>query len=297
MRLLVLGASGLLGSNVVVEAQNRGHTVTGTYNSTGIENPGKAIEFDLREPGAISRILDRTEPEAVLNCAALTDVDACEADPDRAQRVNADAPSEIADDCSERGIEFVQTSTDYVFSGEARSPYLETEDTEPIQVYGQTKRDGERSVLAAHEDALVVRTSANFGIHRETDSLQGFPAWVSDRLEAGEETPLFTDQYFTPSETGWAAARILDLLSAGATGLYHVTSRSCTNPWDFGHLVADRCGFQDPDDVFLPASRSTLDRPASRPEYSCLGTERVDSATGEHRPAIGDLLENVSGYL
>jgi dTDP-4-dehydrorhamnose reductase len=297
MRVLVLSASGLLGSNVVVEARNRGQAVAGIYNSTAIENPREAIEFDLREPGAIGRILDRTDPEVVVNCAALIDIDACETDPDAAQRINADAPGEIAGACSRRGIEFAQTSTDYVFSGEARSPYPETDDTDPIQVYGQTKRDGERSVSAVHENALITRLSANFGVHRETDRLRGFPAWVSERLEAGGETPLFTDQYYTPSETSWAAERILDLLSASAIGLYHVTSRSCTNPWNFGHLVADYCGFQNPDGVFRRASRSTLDRSAPRPGYSCLGTERVDPTAGERRPTIDDLLGNVSAYL
>ena len=295
MRLLIIGANGLLGSNVVSEARSRGLDVVGTYHS---ERPSFDIslhQLDLRERDRIASLVDRVEPEAVVNCAALTDVDGCEADPERARAINAAAPGELAAICDGRETAFLHVSTDYVFDGRAEEPYPETAIPNPIQAYGETKLDGERAVSEAAAGALLVRLSFVYGVHRGTNSLAGFPAWVRDRLDAGEDTPLFTDQHVTPSRAGQAAATMLDLLELDANGTYHVACRSCVTPYEFGDEIRTRMGVSR--DLIARGSQADVDRLAERPRSTCLDVSTVESELGRPQPTLSEDLDAIADVL
>lgn len=293
MHALVLGANGLLGSNLIDAAASRGWTVAGTYHTDApdFEVAGfdpELFEFDLRDATEFGAILDRATPDVVFNCAAMTDVDGCERDPERAHEINAEAPGELAARTADRDARFVHVSTDYVFDGTARTPYTESDDANPVQKYGESKLAGERAVQRAVQRAdeapLLARLSFVYGIHRVTGALTGFPAWVRDRLTAGEDVPLFADQHVSPTRAGHAAATLLDLAVADEEGLFNVASRACVTPYEFGASVARRLGASA--DLLAESSLEDVDRPATRPRYTCLSVERIERVLGREQPSL-----------
>jgi len=295
MNVVVLGTGGLLGSNVMATALTRAETVSGTYHSTapGFEAPMR--QLDIRDTDAVRDLLAAVDPDVVVNCAAITDVDECEERPVQAVATNGRAPGTIAEVCHDCGIDIVHVSTDYVFDGLATEPYEESASPNPIQVYGESKLEGEHAVRNAHPDNLQVRLSFVWGIHRGTNALTGFPAWVRDRLAAGEPTPLFTNQSVTPTRAGAAAATILDLADAGESGLFHVAARDCVTPHEFGTRICERV---DADSSLIESGRrADLDRPADRPTYTCLDVGKVERTLDRRQPTLSADLEAVSGLL
>ena len=293
MRVLVLGAGGLLGSNVVHTAADRQWNVAGTYHTAKPSIRAQLHELDLRDTDQFDELVERVNPTAVINCAAMTDVDGCEANEKQARAINGRAPGELAAVCDEYDIAFVHVSTDYVFDGAETTPYVESDRTNPIQVYGESKLAGERAVADVHKNPLLVRLSFVYGIHRSTDTLTGFPAWVRSQLDAGEETPLFIDQRVTPSRAGQAAETILELLDEGATGMYHVASRSCVTPYEFGDAIRERMDISK--ELLREGRQSDLDRPADRPQYTCLDTTRVEETLDRKQPTLKADLDTIFG--
>ena len=291
MRLLVVGANGLLGSNVVHAGQQRDWTVMGTYHSTRPDVDIPLTQFDLTEYETFDEVLRTHDPDLVVNCAAMTDVDGCETNPERANVLNGDAPGALAAQCADYDVEFVHVSTDYVFDGTARDPYGEAASPNPVQVYGESKQVGERAVQEADGDHLIARLSFVWGVHRSSGELTGFPAWVSDQLASGDSVPLFTDQWVTPTRAGQAAATLLELVDADVTGLYHVACRSCVTPYEFGKVLADQLGADTA--LIKEGSTDDIDRDATRPTYSCLGVTAVESQLGRPQPTLEEDVEEI----
>jgi len=295
MRLLVVGANGLLGSNVVHAALQRDWAVSGTYHSTNPEFEVPVTSFDLRDHDSFPEVLADHDPDVVVNCAAMTDVDGCEANPGTAHLLNAVAPGELAAHCDSNDVDFVHVSTDYVFDGTARDPYSEGAEPNPVQVYGESKLAGERAVQEASDAALLPRLSFVWGIHRSAGALTGFPAWVRNQLEAGDAVPLFTDQWVTPTRAGQAATTLLNLIAQDASGVYHVASRSCVTPYEFGTVLADRMGADAT--LLQEGSTADVDRNATRPTYSCLDIGKVEGALGRAQPTLREDVDAAWGAL
>lgn len=288
MRLLVVGGSGLVGSNVVREGLDRGWDVTATYHTDQPAIGCPLDRVDIRDADAFRSVFDTRHPDLVVNCAALTDVDACERTPERAAEVNGVAPRRLAAACRSRGTGFVNLSTDYVFDGSANRPYTEDDDPRPIQRYGATKYLGERKVRAAHPDALIARLSFVYGTRGDNGTLDGFPAWIRGQLADPDpaSVPVFSDQFVTPTRAGAAAETLCDLADAGATGLFHVASRSCVTPYEFGRTLCERW---DVDPAPLErVSTDSLDRPADRPRYSCLDVSKVATRLERPQPTVDE---------
>lgn len=289
MHLLVVGTNGLLGSNVVSAGHRRNWDVSGTYHLTQPNFDIPLEQFDLRTHDRFDGILDEHEPDVVVNCAAMTDVDGCETDPERAHVLNGEAPGALAAACEGRGIDFVHISTDYVFDGSERDPYEEPAETNPIQEYGASKAAGERAVRNESDSALMARLSFVWGVHRNTGNLTGFPAWVRDQLAATETVPLFTDQRVTPTRAGQAAETLLELIERDATGLYHVACRSCVSPYEFGALLAE---YSDGGpELLAEGSMEGVDREAPRPSYTCLDVEKLETTLERSQPTLREELD------
>lgn len=284
MTVLVIGANGLLGSNVLVTARELGIDPIGTYHTTEPSFDAPCYQLDIQDSNAFEALLDRYEFEIVINCAAMTDVDGCERQPKRAREINAEAPEIIARLCADRGIEFTHVSTDYVFDGTADTPYRVMDTPDPIQVYGQTKLAGEKKVQKNHPNPTIVRLSFVYGIHRSQDELDGFPAWVRSQLQKGEETPLFTDQHVTPTRAVQAAETIFDLHKDSADGLYHVACRSCVTPYEFGHRIRNLMDISS--EYLREGSMTDIERDAERPMYSCLDVSSIESILGREQPTL-----------
>ena len=256
MRWLITGAHGQLGTDL--------RQVLEPLPSVEVRALGSA-ELDVTDRAAIVRQLADFGPDAVVNAAAYTAVDAAESDYDRAYAVNAVGPALLAAEVVRSGARLVHVSTDYVFDGAATAPYPVDAPTNPQSVYGRTKLAGEQAVRELAPDAgYVVRTSWLYGA--------AGPNFVKTmaRLEASEPTvSVVDDQIGSPTWSADLAARLVDLVHAGLpAGIYHCRGAGSTSWCGFARAVFAELG-ADPDRV-LPISTDQFPRPAPRPTYSVL---------------------------
>lgn len=259
MRLLVTGASGMLGRRVVAEARKAGHDTLGT------DRP----ELDVTDAQALFDHFAETQPDAVIHCAAYTDVDAAESDEERATLVNGEAAGHVAAAAGRHGAFVVLVSTDYVFSGDASEPYVESDEPAPRSAYGRSKLAGERAVAEVGTPHAIVRTAWLYGA--------GGRNFVDTMLllAAGQdEVEVVTDQTGCPTWTGHLAPALLDVAERRAEGVHHIAGAgSCT--WnELAREVFARAGV---DCRVAPTTSERVGRPAPRPAWSVLGSERSDA--------------------
>ena len=249
----------MLGRAVVEAAARVGHDVR-AY---------RRADLDVTDAGATREALAGARPQAVVNCAAYTDVDGAESDRQRAEAVNARGAGNVAAAAAQVGAFVVHVSTDYVFDGSKREPWLESDAVAPLGVYGETKLAGERAVAAANPAHATVRTAWLFG--------SGGRNFVDTMLALGaqrDEVSVVTDQVGCPTWTGHLAGALVELAQRpGETGIHHIAgSGSCS--WN--ELALEIFERAELDCRVLPATSDQFPRPAARPAYSVLGTERRD---------------------
>ncbi|MFM7064911.1 MAG: dTDP-4-dehydrorhamnose reductase [Actinomycetes bacterium] len=267
MRLLVTGAAGLLGTELVLAAGRAGHEVVGTDARSG--GP------DLTDPGATAALLEQVRPDVVVHTAAFTAVDRCESEPDLAFAVNATAAGHVARAAGAVGAHLVHVSTDYVFDGTKDGPYDEDDEPRPQSVYGRSKLEGERAVGPA---ATVARTSWVCGEHG--------PNMVRTVLRLAAEQPelrFVDDQVGRPTFTADLATMLLQLAKDRPGGTVHTTNQGVVSWCGLARAVLAAAG-EDPARV-VPITTAEL-RPvpaAPRPANSVLG-DRVWRSLG-HAPA------------
>ncbi|WP_420453094.1 dTDP-4-dehydrorhamnose reductase [Ilumatobacter sp.] len=256
MRILVTGSNGQLGHDVVAAAAAAGDDVVAHDRSS----------LDVTDADQVRERVADADPGVVVNCAAFTAVDACEAEGERAYAVNEGAVANLARACSEAGAHLVHVSTDYVFDGELDRPYREDDETNPRSVYGASKLAGERAAAEILGDAAtVVRTSWVCGEHGAN--------MVKTVLRlADSDTPLafVDDQRGCPTFTTDLAVALRTLAAERAGGVVHVTNSGAVSWYEFVRAVLAADG-RDPDRV-SPISTADLDppRPAPRPANSVL---------------------------
>lgn len=257
MKLLVTGAGGMLGRAVVERAVRLGHDVQAATRA----------ELDVTDAEATQRVLREVCPRAVVHCAAYTDVDGAESDWGRAESVNARGAGNVAAATQEVGARIVHISTDYVFDGSKREPWVESDPVGPLGVYGDTKLAGEQLVAAANPAHAIVRTAWLFGA--------GGRNFVDTMLALGaqrDEVSVVTDQVGCPTWTRHLAGALVELAERPEeTGLLHVAGAGQCSWNEFALEIFERAGI---DCRVLPATSEQFDRPARRPAYSVLGTER-----------------------
>ncbi len=284
MRILVTGASGLLGLNLALEAAREGlfrepAAVFGVANSHRLSTQAfEVFQSDLLAPGELERLLAKTQPDWVIHCAALAVIDACEADPGLAHQMNVVLPQKLAVLVARGGARLVHVSTDSIFDGQ-RGDYSEEDLPRPINVYARTKLDGEKAVLDANPSALVARTNM-FGW-----SLSGHRSlaeWFFNNLTAGRQMMGFTDVYFCPLLVNDLANVLFRMLEAGLSGLYHVFSPTCTSKYDFGVALARRFGMDE--SLITPASVEQSALKTVRAPHLTMNVEKLRQALSDDLP-------------
>jgi dTDP-4-dehydrorhamnose reductase len=229
-------------------------------------------DLDITDERQVSRALAEVRPDLLINCAAFTQVDACETDP-RAFDVNAKAVGLLADACGHVSAQLVQISTDFVFDGSKRAPYREDDPTEPLSAYGRGKRAGEEEALRL-PGSLVVRASWLFG-----RSGWNFIEAILKQVESGKERlTVVADQIGRPTSTTDFSEAILALLESGASGIYHFANRGEVSWYEFAREILWLAGHGD-----VPVDATTseaLARPAPRPPFSTLDTGKYERLTG-----------------
>jgi len=264
MKILVLGASGLVGSHVVEAGRRAGHQMIGTYRET----PQPAlIRCDVLDIDGVTALLADAQPEAVVYCAGWTWVDGCEADPERAMRENAAAPAAVAQLCFRSGIHFTSISTSYVFDGTS-GPYAEDAVPNPINTYSRSKLEGERRVLeVTGEAALIPRLICVYGAEARQ---KNFAYQVLAALQQGRELLLPSDQEGNPSYAGDIARWLIALLERRERGIWHLAGPwpECKRPeWAEKLTAAFQANGVEPHPSFAIKSVTTsqLQQSARRP--------------------------------
>jgi len=300
----LVGGAGMLGS-----------AVTAALSRAGLDFVSTDIELDITDSRSVNGFAQDHAFTHFINCAAYTNVDGAESEPERAMAVNARGPENLARAAGVVGASLLHISTDFVFSGEASRPYREDDPCSPVNAYGRSKLEGERSLLALARTArpascglFIVRTSWLFG--------ENGPSFVGTMLSlvcSQERLQVVIDQTGRPTYCTDLAAAVLDLLGLGnpaegstqlralspPSGIYHFANAGETTRYDFALGVleaARRAGFPVRTTKIDPALTSAFPRPAARPAFSVLSTERIESALGRvprhWRETLDDYLAN-----
>jgi dTDP-4-dehydrorhamnose reductase len=271
MRLLVTGSRGQLGRALERAAAARGDAFAGH----------DLPELDITDRTAVERAVAAARPDAIVNCAAFTAVDAAEAQEEAALAVNGTAVAHMARAADANGVVLVQLSTDYVFDGRAGTPYREEDPVNPLSAYGRTKLAGERAAAAARS-SLVVRTAWLFG------EGANFVSAIRRQLDGGaKQLRVVADQHGCPTYAEDLAGALLRLLEKGATGTVHAVNAGSTTWFDFAREIVRQLGSGV---EVLPISSAEAGRPAPRPMHSVLDTSKLVSILGCELPRWEDAL-------
>jgi dTDP-4-dehydrorhamnose reductase len=275
MRLLITGAGGMLGHDVAVAARAAGHEPLALTRA----------QLDIADAGAVRAVIADASPDAVINCAAWTDVDGAEADEATATAVNGAGAGNVAAAAAQTGAMLVAVSTDYVFDGTARQPYTEDAAANPLSAYGRSKLAGEHAVAAAGDAArtAIVRSSWLFGAHG-----RNFVATMLRIASERSDVAVVDDQVGSPTYTAHLAGALVSVAERRLAGIHHVAAAGSCSWFDFAREIfrqADvRCRV-------LLSSTDEQGRPASRPAYSVLGVTRDDT------PRLAPWQDGLTAYL
>ncbi|MBV9819936.1 MAG: dTDP-4-dehydrorhamnose reductase [Solirubrobacterales bacterium] len=257
MRILVTGAGGMLGHDVLAATGRLGHEAVGLTRA----------ELDIADADAVREAVAGTSPQAVVNCAAWTDVDGAEAEPDAAAAVNAAGAGHVAGHAHRAGAWTLHVSSDYVFDGAKREPYVESDATGPLSAYGRSKLAGEQAVAAAApERHTIVRTSWLFGVHGRC-----FPKTIQRLGDERDILHIVADQVGCPTFTGHLATVLVALAARPQLGVRHVAAAGQCSWCEFARAIV---AASELDCRVDPITTDQYPLPAPRPAFSVLRSER-----------------------
>lgn len=271
MRTLVIGGTGLVGSNAVSQCADRGHEVRGTYRTS---SDGADVQLDKTDADRVHEVVSDYSPDVIVDTAAFHSVDDCESERDTAWTVNATGTRNVAVAANEAGAQLIYLSTDYVFPGRpAEAPYGETDPIQPVNYYAETKYAAERAAGIA-ERSTILRPSVIYGLESGN-----FVTWVLGELREGNEVDIVDDQVSRPTYAPDLARACLELAADESTGLFHATGPRSLSRYEFTTALADVCGF-DPE-LVSPITTEELGQEAPRPRDSSLTSTKLYEAIGE----------------
>lgn len=281
-----------MGQYMVKEAEVQGMEVTGTHNENA-PSP-RSLSMDIIDRASVAKVLRSTAPELVLLPAAMTNVDQCEREPDKAYAINMEGTLNVAAECQSIGAKLVYVSTDYVFNGMRSGRYHEFDSPDPLGIYARSKLEGERVTLDASPDNLVCRVSVVYGWNR-VGRKDNFVTWIVRSLTDGRPIRLYHDQRVSPTYAPAAARDILDLALKGASGVYHTSGPDCLSRFDIGMMVAEKFGL----DGKLITAVSTEEMPllAVRPASSCLAVDQAEAELGRPMLSLRQGLEEMKKVM
>jgi len=273
MKVLVTGAAGMLGRDVMLAAGNAGHDVIG-FGRT---------ELDVADDAAVGERIDLERPDVVINCAAWTDVDGAEEAEEAALAVNGAGAGNVAAAAARVGAAVVYVSSDYVFDGSKGAPYVETDQTAPLSAYGRTKLAGEEATSAANKRHFIVRSSWLFGV--------GGSNFVETMLRLADlqnEVLVVRDQVGSPTYTWHLAYGIVRLIEGIEFGIHHMAAAGHCSWYDFAREIFEQARIEC---KVLSGTTEMMGRPAPRPALSALVSQR------RHVIELPTWQDGLAGYL
>ncbi|MDJ0727436.1 MAG: dTDP-4-dehydrorhamnose reductase [Prochloraceae cyanobacterium] len=284
-KTLLIGAKGQVGR----ELQS---TLSGDVTALGRE------DLDLTQKEQICQVIDSLQPNLIVNAAAYTAVDKAETEKDLAESINAIAPKILAAECAKIGATLIHISTDYVFDGTKNTPYLEADKTNPLGVYGQTKRAGEIAIQNSEAKHIILRTAWVYGTYGKSNFVKTMLRLAKERAELR----VVTDQVGSPTRALDIANAIAALtLQDGCESIYHFTNSGVASWYDFAVAIfeeAEKLGFPLKIKQVVPIATSEYPTPAKRPAYSVLSSKKISKILGNHPPhwreSLREMLQKLS---
>ncbi len=274
MKVVVTGVKGQLGYDVMRELTKRGHEAVGV----DIE------EMDITDAAAVKRVLTDCAPDAVVHCSAYTAVDRAEDEPELCRRVNADGTKNIAEVCAELDCKLIYLSTDYIFSGEGERPWEPDDEPAPLNVYGQTKYEGEKEIKSRCKKYFIVRISWVFGINGNN--------FIKTMLRLGRENgavKVVDDQIGSPTYTCDLAVLLVDMAESDRYGQYHATNEGICSWYEFAKEIFRAAGMGDV--TVTPVSSDEFPAKAKRPSNSRMSKEDLIKNGFNKLPTWQDAVE------
>ena len=265
MKILITGAAGQLGSELIKILES-GCAEIGKISEiyAGAEViPADIGDFDITDLGSSRAFIEKSKPDIIINCAAMTNVDGCETDRETAFKVNAAGVRNLALCASEAGAKFLHVSTDYVFSGDSQKPYCEWDNIAPKSVYGASKALGEKYALRFCNKTFIVRTSWLYGYNGKN-----FVKTVRRVLREKGAITVVNDQRGNPTNANDLAFHLLKLAATEDYGFYHCTGEGECTWFEFAQKIAELSGFDK--SAVIPCTSKEYNSPTTRPAYSCL---------------------------
>ncbi|WP_330393401.1 dTDP-4-dehydrorhamnose reductase [Anaeromicropila populeti] len=289
---MITGANGQLGRalNGILMKQSRNCVINTDYVRGELPNqPLYPIEhLDITEQNAVETFIEKAKPDVVINCAAHTQVEKCEADVKNAVKINELGPYYLAVAAKKSGARLVQVSTDYVFDGEAGRPYVEEDITNPVSVYGKTKLAGELLVQKHCSQYFIVRTAWLYG------DGNNFVKTMLRLSETNQEIRVVKDQFGTPTSAYELAKLILFLIETEDYGIYHGTCEGSTSWYEFAKEIFK---LSEREPVLIPVKSEEYPAKVKRPKYSVLENHRLNTTTDyrmkEWKEALRDYLDSL----
>lgn len=273
MKLLVTGAAGMLGRDVMLAAGNAGHDVVGFGHA----------ELDIADEAAVRAKVEAERPDVIVNCAAWTDVDGAEEAEQEATRINGAGAGNVAAAAAAVDASVVYVGSDYVFDGSKGAPYVETDETAPLSAYGRSKLAGEEATRAANKRHFIVRSAWLFGT--------GGPNFVETMLRLATdhgEVLVVRDQVGSPTYTWHLAYGIVRLIEGVEFGIHHMAAAGACSWYEFAREIFEQAQVEC---KVMSATTEMLGRPAPRPAFSALTSQR------EHAIELPPWQEGLAAYL
>lgn len=271
MRALLLGAGGMLGSDLVSTSPRE------------IElEPRDRNGADVTDARAVATVLDLVKPDVVVNATGFTAVDRAETETSEAFAINANAVAALGQLCAERNIRVIHFSTDYVFDGTATRPYREDDGVAPLSVYGRSKLAGEKELRDSGAPFAILRTQWLFGLHGSS-----FPRTMWERASQQKSTRVVNDQLGRPTYTVDLARATWRVVLANLTGIYHVANTGAATWFDVAKQVFETAGMSH---LLEPCTSAEFPRPAPRPARSVLDTSKFETALHTSLPHWSEAL-------
>jgi len=285
MKVLVTGADGQLGQDFCDVLRRQGVEFLAPDLS----------QMDFLQPESIREGIHAAAPQWVVNCAAYTQVDKAEEDRERAFKINRDAARVLAESAQAAGAAVLHVSTDFVFSGQHGQPYLETDATGPLSVYGQSKQEGEAAVLKACANSIVLRTAWLYGARG-----QNFVKTMLRLAGERDELRVVNDQIGAPTWTRDLADVMWQLMRKQQTGLFHYCNDGQASWYEFACAIVEEArmlGYPLKVEQIIPITTSEYPTPASRPAYSVLSSAKIqallDNPIPHWRQSLGLMLKEL----
>lgn len=284
MRILVTGASGLLGLNFSLRFAAE-HQVTGAvYSHAFTQAPFSMVMTDLSQERNVDELIEKSKPDLVINCAALANLEECQKKPQEARMLNGELPGWLAEKCDNLSIKLVHISTDAVFDGTKKGKYNEADIPKPLSVYAQSKLAGEQAVRQIDQDALVLRVNF-YGF--SSSGQRSLAEFFLHNLENSIPVKGFTDVFFCPLYVMDMVEYLMQAVEKGLGGLYHLCSSESLSKYDFGLRIARVFNLDGA--LISPITVSDVDFiRAPRSKNLVLDTGKIEQALGRATPSQAD---------